>query len=109
MASIEKRTRNGRVSYSVRYRDPAGRSRRKVFARKVDAARWLADNEAARNRVPGSIHPPAATGSASGPSGGSPPWPCGPGPAAPIACSWTTISSPPRRGSLGVDRPAGRP
>jgi hypothetical protein len=39
MASIGKRTRNGRVSYSVRYRDPAGRSRRKVFARKVDAAR----------------------------------------------------------------------
>jgi hypothetical protein len=38
------------VSYSVRYRDPAGRSRRKVFARKVDAARWLAENEAARNR-----------------------------------------------------------
>jgi hypothetical protein len=29
MASIEKRTRNGRVSYSVRYRDPAGRSRRR--------------------------------------------------------------------------------
>ena len=27
MASIEKRTRNGRVSYSVRYRDPAGRDR----------------------------------------------------------------------------------
>jgi hypothetical protein len=38
MASIEKRTRNGRTSYSVRYRDPAGHSRRKVFDRKVDAA-----------------------------------------------------------------------
>jgi integrase len=50
MASIEKRSRNGRVSYSVRYRDPGGHSRRKVFARKVDAARWLAENEAARNR-----------------------------------------------------------
>ena len=50
MASIEKRTRNGRASYSVRYRDPAGHSRRKVFARKVDAARWLAENEATRNR-----------------------------------------------------------
>jgi len=48
MASIEKRTRNGRVSYSVRYRDPAGRSRRKVFARKVDATRWLAENETAK-------------------------------------------------------------
>jgi integrase len=50
MASIEKRTRSGRTSYSVRYRDPAGHSRRKVFARKVDAARWLAENEATRNR-----------------------------------------------------------
>jgi integrase len=50
MASIEKRTRNGRVSYSVRYRDPAGHSRRKVFTRKADATRWLAENEAARNR-----------------------------------------------------------
>jgi hypothetical protein len=50
MASIEKRIRNGQVSYSVRYRDPAGHSRRKVFARKVDAVRWLAENEAARNR-----------------------------------------------------------
>ena len=50
MASIEKRTRAGKVSYSVRFRDPAGHSRRKVFARKVDAARWLAENEAARNR-----------------------------------------------------------
>jgi len=48
MASIEKRTRNGRVSYSVRYRDPAGRSRRKVFARKVDADGWLHANETAK-------------------------------------------------------------
>src|SRR5215207_10638155 len=53
VTSIQKRTRNGRVSYSVRYRDPAGHSRRKVFARKVDAARWLAENDpAARNRGP---------------------------------------------------------
>jgi integrase len=49
MASIQKRTRNGRVTYSVNYRDPSGRSRRKVFARKVDAGRWLAENEATRN------------------------------------------------------------
>jgi integrase len=48
MASIEKRTRNGKTSYSVRYRDPAGHSRRKVFTRKVDADRWLAENEAAK-------------------------------------------------------------
>jgi hypothetical protein len=50
VASIEKRTRNGRVSYSVRYRDPAGRSRRKVFTRKVDATNWLAENIVARKR-----------------------------------------------------------
>jgi hypothetical protein len=71
VASIERRTRNGRVTYSVRYRDPAGHSRRKVFTRRVDAQRWLAENEAARNRAPGSTRPPAATGSASGPSGGT--------------------------------------
>ena len=50
MASVEKRIRNGRVSYSVRYRDPAGHSRRKVFARKLDADRWMAENEAAKLR-----------------------------------------------------------
>jgi integrase len=38
------------VSYSVRYRDPAGRSRRKVFAGKVDATNWLAENIVARKR-----------------------------------------------------------
>jgi integrase len=50
VASIQKRTRAGKISYSVRFRDPTGHSRRKVFARKVDAARWLAENEATRNR-----------------------------------------------------------
>jgi hypothetical protein len=50
MAWIEKRTRNGRVSYSVRYRDPAGHSRRKVFDGKVDAQRWLSENETAKLR-----------------------------------------------------------
>jgi integrase len=49
MASIQKRTRNGRVTYSVNYRDPSGRSRRKVFALARDAKRWLSDNETARN------------------------------------------------------------
>jgi integrase len=48
VASVEKRTRNGKVSYSVRYRDPAGRSRRKVFARKVDAQRFLIEIEGAK-------------------------------------------------------------
>jgi integrase len=48
MASIQKRQRNGKTSYSVRYRDPAGHSRRKVFARKVDADNWLHANETAK-------------------------------------------------------------
>jgi integrase len=48
VASIEKRIRAGKVSYSVRYRDPAGRSRRKIFARKVDAESWLHANETAK-------------------------------------------------------------
>jgi integrase len=48
VASIEKRTRNGRVTYRVRYRDPVGRQRSKVFARSVDAKRWLHENETAK-------------------------------------------------------------
>lgn len=48
MASIQKRVRNGAVSYRVRYRSPDGRSRGKVFARKVDAERWLHENEASK-------------------------------------------------------------
>jgi hypothetical protein len=48
MASIQKRTRNGRVSYSVRYRSPDGRSRRKDFARKADAEGWLTENDHAK-------------------------------------------------------------
>jgi integrase len=48
VASIEKRVRAGRTTYRVRYRDPAGRQRSKVFARKVDAERWLHENETAK-------------------------------------------------------------
>jgi integrase len=50
MASIEKRVRNGKRTYRVRYRDPAGRQRSRVFARSVDAERWLHENETARIR-----------------------------------------------------------
>jgi integrase len=50
MASIQKRQRNGKTSYRVRYRDPGGAQRSKVFARKVDAERWLTENEAAKLR-----------------------------------------------------------
>jgi len=48
VASIEKRQRNGKTSYRVRYRDPGGAQRSKVFARKVDADRWLHTNEGAK-------------------------------------------------------------
>jgi integrase len=37
MATIEKRVRNGKTTYRVRYRDPAGGQRSRVFARKADA------------------------------------------------------------------------
>jgi integrase len=50
MASIEKRVRNGTVSYRARYRDPAGRQRVKTFRRKVDAEKYLALIEAAKLR-----------------------------------------------------------
>lgn len=39
MASIERRVRGGKVHWYVRYRDPRGRQRVKVFDRKADAQR----------------------------------------------------------------------
>jgi hypothetical protein len=45
MATVQKRKRNGVITYRVRYRDPAGNQRSKVFSRKVDAERWLHENE----------------------------------------------------------------
>jgi integrase len=48
VASIEKRIRSGRTTYRVRYRDPVGRQRSKVFDRKVDADGWLHANETAK-------------------------------------------------------------
>jgi integrase len=50
MAHVEKRVRNGRVTYRARYRDPAGREHGKVFARKVDAQRFLTEIENAKLR-----------------------------------------------------------
>jgi integrase len=50
MATIEKRMRNGRTTYRVRYRDPAGSQRSKVFARKADAQRFLNETETAKAR-----------------------------------------------------------
>jgi integrase len=45
MASIERRARDGRVRWLVRYRDPSGRQRAKTFGRRVDAEAWLAENQ----------------------------------------------------------------
>ena len=50
MATIEKRVRNGKTTYRVRYRDPAGGQRSKVFARKTDAQRFLNETETAKAR-----------------------------------------------------------
>jgi integrase len=44
MADIDRRERDGRVTYRVRYRDPSGRQREKTFSRRADAARWATDN-----------------------------------------------------------------
>jgi integrase len=48
MASIEKRVRNGRVTYRVRYRDPSHKQRSRVFTRKADAQRFLNETESAK-------------------------------------------------------------
>jgi hypothetical protein len=50
MASIQKRTRNGKVSYRVQYRDPSGAMHGKVFQRKADAERFRTENEHAKLR-----------------------------------------------------------
>jgi Phage integrase, N-terminal SAM-like domain len=50
VAHVERRVRNGRVSYRARYRDPAGREHGRVFARKVDAQRFLTEMENAKLR-----------------------------------------------------------
>jgi hypothetical protein len=50
MATIEKRVRNGKTTYRVRYRDPGGGQRSKVFARKADAQRFLNETETAKAR-----------------------------------------------------------
>jgi Phage integrase, N-terminal SAM-like domain len=50
MATIERRVRNGKTTYRVRYRDPAGSQRSRVFARKADAQRFLNETETAKAR-----------------------------------------------------------
>lgn len=41
MASVEKRTRDGRVTWLARWRDPEGKQRKKSFPRRIDADRFL--------------------------------------------------------------------
>jgi integrase len=48
MASIQKRTRAGKVTYRVQYRDPSGAMRGKVFDRMLDAKRWRTETEHAK-------------------------------------------------------------
>ena len=48
MSSIEKRTRNGKLSWRAHYRDPAGRQRNRTFGRKVDAERFLTTVESSK-------------------------------------------------------------
>ncbi len=48
MASIEKRTRNGSVTWRAHYRTPEGRQRNKSFTRKIDAERFLTAVEASK-------------------------------------------------------------
>ena len=50
MATIEKRVRNGKTTYRVRYRTPPGSQRSRVFARKADAQRFLNETETAKAR-----------------------------------------------------------
>jgi integrase len=48
VASIERRTRTGRVRWYARYRDPTGAQHVRVFDRRVDAERFLTTVEASK-------------------------------------------------------------
>lgn len=55
MAHVEKRTHTAKdgktsVRWRARYRDPSGRERVKLFERKVDAEKYLAETEVAKTR-----------------------------------------------------------
>jgi integrase len=45
MGSVEKRVRDGKVTYLARWRDDADRQRKKSFDRKIDASRYLTQIE----------------------------------------------------------------
>jgi len=48
MASVEKRQRDGKVSWRARYRDPSGKQLNRSFTRKVDAERFLTSIESSK-------------------------------------------------------------
>jgi integrase len=58
VSHVEKRVQAGRVTYRARYRDPSGRERKRSFARKTDAQRFLVGVEDAKLR--GAYVPPEA-------------------------------------------------
>ncbi len=68
MASIERRERAGKAVWRAHYRSPAGRQRNKTFARKIDAERFLASIESAKNI--GSFVDPALSKITVGPRSG---------------------------------------
>ena len=45
MASIEKRDRDGKVTWLARWRDDSGRQRKRSFPRKIDAQRFVSQIE----------------------------------------------------------------
>ncbi len=50
MATVERRARDGKVSYRVRYRDPSGAQRSKSFTRKGDADRYAREIESSKDK-----------------------------------------------------------
>ncbi len=46
MASIDKRERGGAVTWLARWHDDTGRQRKRSFWRKIDAQRFVTQNEA---------------------------------------------------------------
>jgi hypothetical protein len=50
MGHVQKRVRNGKTRYRVRYRDLSGRERSKTFTRRVEAEQFLAQTEADKVR-----------------------------------------------------------
>jgi len=57
MASVERRTRNGRTRWYARYRDPGGEQRTRTFDRRIDAERYLTTIES--SKLTGSYVDPA--------------------------------------------------